>query len=180
MKAYRGFESHPLRFLETSRDRLGCSGACLLLARTDDQFAVVYATIHALDDHESCRRGGMADAEDLKSSGGNPVWVRFPPPVLGPMRSIRYATEQAGAKLTFVAGGRRPLPHCCRDRELRCNPLSQVQLAKAVDSAQNNGKSSPEKLYSGIDPADLESSAESAGTHSDEQAVRPNRPRYVV
>ena len=30
---------------------------------------------------ESCRRGGMADAEDLKSSGGNPVWVQFPPPV---------------------------------------------------------------------------------------------------
>jgi hypothetical protein len=24
----------------------------------------------------------MADAEDLKSSGGNPVWVQFPPPVL--------------------------------------------------------------------------------------------------
>jgi hypothetical protein len=34
------------------------------------------------DGRESCRRGGMADAEDLKSSGGNPVWVRFPPPVL--------------------------------------------------------------------------------------------------
>ena len=30
----------------------------------------------------SCRRGGMADAEDLKSSGGNPVWVQFPPPVI--------------------------------------------------------------------------------------------------
>lgn len=29
-----------------------------------------------------CPGGGMADAEDLKSSGGNPVWVRFPPPVL--------------------------------------------------------------------------------------------------
>jgi hypothetical protein len=28
------------------------------------------------------RRGGMADAEDLKSSGGNPVWVQFPPPVI--------------------------------------------------------------------------------------------------
>ena len=34
------------------------------------------------DGRESCWRGGMADAEDLKSSGGNPVWVRFPPPVL--------------------------------------------------------------------------------------------------
>ena len=34
------------------------------------------------DGRESCWRGGMADAEDLKSSGGNPVWVQFPPPVI--------------------------------------------------------------------------------------------------
>src|SRR5262249_34379862 len=29
----------------------------------------------------------MADAEDLKSSGGNPVWVRFPPPVMSHARA---------------------------------------------------------------------------------------------
>ena len=34
------------------------------------------------DGRESCWRGGMADADDLKSSGGNPVWVQFPPPVI--------------------------------------------------------------------------------------------------
>ena len=33
----------------------------------------------ALETMPACR---MADAEDLKSSGGNPVWVRFPPPVM--------------------------------------------------------------------------------------------------
>ena len=30
----------------------------------------------------SFRRGGLADAEDLISFGGNSVWVRFPPPVI--------------------------------------------------------------------------------------------------
>jgi hypothetical protein len=30
---------------------------------------------------------GMAGADDLKSSGGNPVWIQFPPPVFGLSRS---------------------------------------------------------------------------------------------
>ena len=48
---------------------------------------------------ELCRRGGMADAEDLKSSGGNPVWVRFPPPVISHDRG-RKRTEPYSASVS--------------------------------------------------------------------------------
>ena len=54
----------------------------VLLPRPQFHVELSPLTIHGLEEFESCRRGGMADAEDLKSSGGNPVWVRFPPPVL--------------------------------------------------------------------------------------------------
>jgi hypothetical protein len=56
--------------------------ACCLDAKIKSSCRLFDWRSTAFDDNESCRRGGMADAEDLKSSGGNPVWVRFPPPVL--------------------------------------------------------------------------------------------------
>jgi hypothetical protein len=48
------------------------------------------------DESEPCHRGGMADAEDLKSSGGNPVWVQFPPPVMtyDDYSAVRYPQDR--------------------------------------------------------------------------------------
>jgi hypothetical protein len=65
VQAYRGFESHPLRWLERHEairgERIAASslGRLFLCLRT---FVRMMAKAGG-------RRGGMADAEDLKSSG---------------------------------------------------------------------------------------------------------------
>jgi hypothetical protein len=55
---------------------------CRAVTTPSSRRIVAPLKLEAIDESESRRRGGMADAEDLKSSGGNPVWVQFPPPVL--------------------------------------------------------------------------------------------------
>ena len=43
----------------------------------------------------------VADHEDFKSSGGNPVWVRFPPPVL----DSRRPAQRSSICCNFAARG---------------------------------------------------------------------------